>query len=135
MSSNACSRPFEELERLVDDALHAVLVGTCDAHGRDYSILYTDGSVGLAPLYDLVSTTLRPDLDTTHSMRFGRTYRSPDPGPDDLAGLAEGLSVARRAAHRRLDRLRENGPEAWDRVLDLPELSSETPMIESVRAG
>jgi serine/threonine-protein kinase HipA len=110
--SKACSRPLEDLERLVDAALYSVLVGNCDAHGKDYSI-----------------------LDTALSMRFGRTYRLPDLGPDDLTGFAEDLSVAPRAVLRRLDRLREHGPEAWDQVLDLPELSSEAAMIESIQAG
>lgn len=131
----ACSTPLDDLERLVDAALYAVLVGNCDAHGKNYSILYADGSVGLAPLYDLVSTAFWPDLDTALSMRFGMTHRLPDLGPDDLAGFAKDLNVAPRAVQRRLDRLREIAPDAWDRLLGLPELSSETSIMESIRAG
>ncbi len=60
----ACRAPLVDLERLMDIALFNALVGNCDAHGKNFSLLYRDGYVGLAPFYDLLSTTYWPELDT-----------------------------------------------------------------------
>jgi len=36
------------------------IVGNCDAHGKNYSLLYDRGAPTLAPLYDIVSTRSTP---------------------------------------------------------------------------
>jgi serine/threonine-protein kinase HipA len=38
------------------------LIGNCDAHAKNLSLLYDTGEPMLAPLYDLVSTTIYPEL-------------------------------------------------------------------------
>ena len=38
------------------------LIGNCDAHAKNFSLLYDAGDPMLAPLYDLVSTTVYPEL-------------------------------------------------------------------------
>ncbi len=68
-------------------------------------------------------------------MRFGRTYRLSDLEEDDLAGLAHDLGVATRAVRKRLDRLRETAPAAWDLILNLTGLQSHINLIASIRAG
>ena len=47
------------------------LVGNNDAHGKNFSLLYTGigtatPEIRLAPLYDIVSTVYYPDLSTRH---------------------------------------------------------------------
>jgi serine/threonine-protein kinase HipA len=45
------------------------LIGNCDAHGKNFSLLYDGGaSPTLAPLYDLVSTCCYPELTTRLAM-------------------------------------------------------------------
>jgi serine/threonine-protein kinase HipA len=44
------------------------LIGNCDAHGKNYSLLYDSGAPTLAPLYDLVSTTSYERLTTRLAM-------------------------------------------------------------------
>jgi serine/threonine-protein kinase HipA len=44
------------------------LIGNCDAHGKNFSLLYDEGSPTLAPLYDLVSTSCYPELTTRLAM-------------------------------------------------------------------
>lgn len=45
------------------------------------------------------------------------------------------LGVGPKAVKKRLDRLAEAAPAAWDRLLELPELKSQNEMIESIRSG
>lgn len=44
------------------------LIGNCDAHGKNYSLLYDSGAPILAPLYDLISTTSYERLTTRLAM-------------------------------------------------------------------
>jgi serine/threonine-protein kinase HipA len=45
-----------------------VLIGNCDAHGKNYSLLYDSPAPSLAPLYDLVSTAMYDELTTRLAM-------------------------------------------------------------------
>jgi serine/threonine-protein kinase HipA len=45
-----------------------VLIGNCDAHGKNYSLLYDSPAPSLAPLYDLVSTAAYDELTTRLAM-------------------------------------------------------------------
>jgi serine/threonine-protein kinase HipA len=59
-------------------AVFNLLVGNADAHGKNLSVIHDrNGSVELAPYYDLVCTARFPDLTTDLAMAFGRV-RTPD---------------------------------------------------------
>jgi serine/threonine-protein kinase HipA len=63
------ARDLVELVRAV--ALN-VLLGNADAHGKNYAVLYEPLDPGrLAPLYDIVSTTVYPDLASSLAMSIG----------------------------------------------------------------
>ena len=54
------------------------LIGNNDAYGKNFSFLYhEDGRLRLAPLYDLVSTQVYPELGSEMAMRIGRE-RNPE---------------------------------------------------------
>lgn len=46
------------------------LIGNCDAHGKNFSLLRTDEGPALAPFYDLVSTTIYPQLTRKLAMNI-----------------------------------------------------------------
>ena len=50
------------------------LIGNADAHGKNYSLLYTDRLPILAPAYDLLCTTIYPNLSNKMAMRIGGKY-------------------------------------------------------------
>ena len=58
--------------KLLDAAIVQVLLGNADAHGKNYSLLHREGSVEVAPLYDLLSTVAYPDLSPRFAMRIAR---------------------------------------------------------------
>lgn len=62
---SAIGVPIRELPRLWEALVFNWLIGNCDAHGKNYSLLYDDGAATLAPLYDLVSTVIYGDALTT----------------------------------------------------------------------
>ena len=50
------------------------LFGNCDAHGKNYALLYPDSSTNpyLAPFYDLLCTTIYDGLSRKMAMKIGR---------------------------------------------------------------
>ena len=62
------SLPAQELPRFIDAIIFNWIVGNCDGHGKNYSLLYDRGAPTLAPLYDLVSTVAYPELTTRLAM-------------------------------------------------------------------
>ena len=60
--------PAQELPRLLRAVAFNWIVGNCDAHGKNFSLLYDQGAPTLAPLYDIVSTVVYPELTTRLAM-------------------------------------------------------------------
>jgi serine/threonine-protein kinase HipA len=48
------------------------LVGNSDAHGKNFSFLHEKNRTKLAPLYDLISTTIYSQLDKNMAMKIGK---------------------------------------------------------------
>ena len=66
-----CTRPAREVLKLLDAAILQMLLGNADAHGKNYSLLARpDGSIEIAPLYDLLSTIAYPDLSPMLAMKI-----------------------------------------------------------------
>lgn len=65
------SIPARDLPTLWQALVFNWLIGNCDAHAKNFSLLYDGGAPTLAPLYDLVSTTAYPELTTRLAMSVG----------------------------------------------------------------
>ena len=51
------------------------LIGNCDAHAKNYAILYKNGVPRFAPAYDLLCTMVYEKLSRIFSMRIGGEQR------------------------------------------------------------
>ena len=65
---NCSSVPAQDLPTFWRALVFNWLIGNCDAHAKNFSLLYDRGAPTLAPLYDLVSTTAYPELTTRLAM-------------------------------------------------------------------
>ena len=66
-----CTFPGLSVLGLLDAAIVQVLLGNADAHGKNYSLLrHPGGEVGLAPLYDLLSTIAYPRFSPKFAMKI-----------------------------------------------------------------
>lgn len=59
---DASTAPARDRPQLWLALVFNVLIGNCDAHGKNYSLLYDSHAPRLAPLYDLVSTAVYGEL-------------------------------------------------------------------------
>ena len=64
--------PVFDILKLFDAMVFNFLIGNNDAHGKNFSFLYDGGETRLAPLYDLVSTELYPELSLRMAMKVGK---------------------------------------------------------------
>ncbi len=84
----ASSAPARDRQQLWLALVFNVLIGNCDAHGKNYSLLYDSPAPSLAPLYDLVSTAAYDESDDP----VGDVDRRSD---DAGRGGVRGLGAAR----------------------------------------
>lgn len=66
--------PIIAKEQLLLWIIFNVLIGNADAHGKNLSLLHSHDRITLAPFYDLVSTTVYPQVSTKLAMKIGKRY-------------------------------------------------------------
>ena len=54
--------------------IYNYIIGNADAHGKNFSFLYTSKVPRLSPAYDLMSTKVYPNLAKAMAMRIGNKY-------------------------------------------------------------
>ncbi|MBN2372877.1 type II toxin-antitoxin system HipA family toxin [bacterium] len=63
--------PVLDIPNFIMGLIFNVLIGNADAHGKNYSLLYSGGERRLSPYYDLVSTLAWPVLSKNLAMKIG----------------------------------------------------------------
>ena len=61
--------------KLLDYVVFNALIGNNDAHGKNFSLLYTPAGAALAPLYDALCTAVYPRLTDKMAMKIGSKYK------------------------------------------------------------
>ena len=120
-----------DLARLLDDVVFNYLVGNNDAHGKNFSLLYRPGGtgeaeIGLAPLYDVVSTVYFPELSRDIAMRIGEQYSSEKVSLRDFERLADDAKLGKPLVRARLTEMTERVRDA------LPKVPVTNPVAEQV---
>ena len=72
---NESSNPIADVKQLIRWIGFNYIVGNCDAHGKNASMIYASDSVRLAPFYDIVSTWVYNGLSRKHAMQIGGEYQ------------------------------------------------------------
>ena len=68
---NWSTAPVLDIPSFISGLIFNVLIGNADAHGKNYSLLYSGGNRRLSPYYDLVSTLAWPELSKNLAMKIG----------------------------------------------------------------
>lgn len=107
------------LERLLRLVVVNVLVGNCDAHGKNFAILHhRDGRLDLAPAYDVVSTRMYPALSDHMAMSIDGVWRVESATIARLVAEAEEWGMSRRQARAIVGGMLDAAPGASDRAAD-----------------
>ena len=62
--------PGSDVMSFVDRVVFNFIIGNGDAHGKNFSVVYRDGRPRLAPQYDLICTTVYPQIGRKMAMKF-----------------------------------------------------------------
>lgn len=97
--------------RLMDAVVFNAMAGNHDAHAKNFSMLYLEGRPILAPLYDLISTAVYPDLTRKMAMKIGSRYKFPEIQTRHWYQFAEKAGLAKSLFRRRVLELARVLPE------------------------
>lgn len=89
---NQTTQPAKEKIKFINLAIFNYLIGNCDAHGKNFSLVYMDNSIFLAPLYDILCTNIY-DLDHTMAMNIGKVKYIKETTLNDWGKFSDSLEV------------------------------------------
>jgi serine/threonine-protein kinase HipA len=92
------ARPEIDLARFLRRLIVFVLVGNCDAHLKNFSLLETDTGLRLSPAYDIVNTALYDGFDQGLALSIaGKKSNLDQVGRADLENFGKSIGIASRA--------------------------------------
>lgn len=98
------SIPVLDLERLLDAVIFNFLIGNCDAHGKNFSLLYLE-QLQLAPLYDLVCTIYYEDIEKRMAMKLGGEYDINKIKPEHFDKFSDEVGLSKPEVRNRILKL------------------------------
>lgn len=110
-----------------------VLIGNCDAHGKNYSLLYYSPAPSLAPLYDLLSTVVYEELAKRLAMSIDGATRIEEVDSRAWSQLAEEVGVSPRFLEQRVGAFVEQVVGSAQALSEDPEFAG--PVVEGIVAG
>lgn len=117
-------RPADDLRALHRLVLFDYVIGNCDAHLKNYSLIWeSSDAVRLAPAYDLVSTAVYDGrfgarLSRSMGVRMGGHLNIDKVDADDVAVAARTLRQSPKAARAERERLCDGLEDALLRAVD-----------------
>lgn len=68
------SQPALDKLKFLRALIFNFMVGNCDAHGKNFSFIYHDGTTKLAPLYDIISSHAYTKISHKMAMKIGKSF-------------------------------------------------------------
>jgi serine/threonine-protein kinase HipA len=95
------ARPEIDVARFFRRLVLFVLIGNCDAHLKNFSLLETDIGLRLSPAYDIVNTAFYDGFDQTLALTIaGRRPHLDQVARSALAGFGASIGLASRAVEQ-----------------------------------
>ena len=99
--------PIVDSLLLLDWVLFNFLIGNADSHAKNLSWLYADGTIRLAPFYDLLSTAVYARVNNKFAMKLGGQRDPRHLAPHHLARFVEEIGIGIRTVKIRMKELIE----------------------------
>ena len=91
-----------EILRMLDYIIFNALIGNHDAHAKNFSLLYTNRTPVLAPLYDALSTGVYPTLTSKMAMKIGSKYKFSEIQARHWDQFAEAAGLGKAQVRKRI---------------------------------
>ncbi|MBO4509062.1 MAG: type II toxin-antitoxin system HipA family toxin [Spirochaetaceae bacterium] len=122
---NFCTVPALETRKFLQYVIFNYLIGNCDSHGKNYSLLYANNKIELSPLYDIVSTVIYPELTNKLSMKIGKHYEIQKITKEDFMVLSESVGVKTSVITKIFDDFKKTYAKAFDALKADDKVSAE----------
>jgi serine/threonine-protein kinase HipA len=117
--------------RLFDYVIFNALIGNHDAHAKNFSLLYSSNKPVLAPLYDVLCTSIYPSLTPKMAMKIGSKYKFSEVQAEHWAVFTNAAGLAKAPTKRRILEIATSLPIAA-RSLQADARFSSSPLVEQV---
>lgn len=118
---------------LLDRVIFNALIGNHDAHAKNFSLLYVEGTARLAPLYDILSTAVYPTLTPKMAMKIGSKYRFSELHARHWDAFADAVGLSKAQARRYVLEFARTMPVAARALLSDPRRGfATTPIVERI---
>ena len=89
------TRPAVSIKQFVELMIFNYLIGNNDAHGKNFSILHYDNDqIAFAPAYDILCTSIYPELSSKMAMKIGGYYESDKIYPRHFERMAKDIGIS-----------------------------------------
>ena len=126
------SIPLIEMRSFLQYVLFNFIIGNCDAHGKNYSIMYKDNSKKLTPIYDTVCTLTYSNLTNKLSMKIGKHSDIRKVNKDDFAILAKQLRLKEKTVTDTYFEIFKKVEKAFEIIETDSSLKKHTNIIDSI---
>jgi serine/threonine-protein kinase HipA len=96
--------------RMLDYVIFNALIGNHDAHAKNFSLLYAKRTPVLAPLYDVLSTAVYPNLTPKMAMKIGGKYKFSEVQARHWEQFLEAVGLNKAQARKRILALAKSMP-------------------------
>ncbi|HAC31938.1 MAG TPA: type II toxin-antitoxin system HipA family toxin [Treponema sp.] len=120
-----CTVPALESQKFLRYVLFNYVVGNCDSHGKNYSLLYKNNRIELSPLYDVVSTIIYSGLTDKLSMKIGKHYEILKVTQEDFSLLSESLNIKYSVLSKIFDDFAKNYIPAFEELKEDEKISGD----------
>ncbi len=129
------AQPAADLSRLLRMAIANLCLGNMDAHAKNFSLLYTEEGIRLAPFYDVVSTMVYSALTPSYSMYIGGASEPRELSPPAIERFARDLQVTVATVRETIGEVPEAISRAWPDVASAALLETgEAPVYRQIEA-
>jgi serine/threonine-protein kinase HipA len=111
-----CTIPLLDTKEFLKYVIFNFIIGNCDAHGKNYSLLYEKGSSKLSPIYDAICTLVYPSLTKKMSMKIGKHYEILKVTKQDFVELATSINLKSSIVLKMLDETITNITNDFDKI-------------------
>lgn len=124
------------LPRLLDWTVFNAILGNADAHAKNISLLHgEDGTIGLAPAYDLVPSGMIAGIDRGLAMRIGAATTIDAVTAADWEALADEIGISKTMVARTRTQLAARVADGIDSVCDrLADEGAQSDVLERAAA-
>lgn len=111
--------------QLLRYVLFNFIIGNCDAHGKNFSLIWKKNNIVLAPMYDVICTLIYSDISKKMAMKIGNNYHHTAVKKEDWCHLIKKIGISKNVFNEVKNDLTTK-IEGEINILSIPKESLET---------